>query len=507
MPSSGTLPHDAERHPRVELHPPYTDTYGAEAAELAAAAGLVADFWQARAVELLLAFRDDRKWVCRDYCEWVARQNGKGGILEIRVLAGLFLLDEKLILWSAHEYKTAQEAFRRVWALIKNLGRPFTRRGSEYVDVDGLTVKVNQTNGEEGFEILETGQRLKFVARSKGSGRGFSGDLIIIDEAFAFTFAQQEALGPTLRARPNPQVIYTSSPPLDGVTGEVMFKLRKRAESDAPGRLGYRDWGAGSTLEDLAEMPEAERTAWLDDRARWYATNPALGVRVTEEAMQDDRDGMSDSGFAREILGVWPKPVESAGGTIDPDTWADRLDAESKLPGRVRFALDTSPDRSNSTVAVAGRRADGRFHVEVIDAKPGTGWVVARTAELYRRWDCGPVGIDPRSAAGAFIQPLIEAGVEVELITTAELGQATGEFIDAITNDQLRHLGQQSLTTAVLGGQLRPLGDAYAWARRDASVDITPLVAASLALHGAAAHTPEDVEPWVMTEDDWEDED
>ncbi|MFI7678554.1 hypothetical protein [Actinophytocola sp. NPDC049390] len=504
----------SERKPRVEVRPAgIVGSFGPEALELGLRAGIAADDWQADALNLLLSFRSDGMWACREYCEWVARQNGKGVILELRVLAGLFLLGEKTILWSAHEVKTAKKAARRMRAHFGRLGTRFERRGSEHyaIDLDGerFTVKVGQTNGQESFEILETGQLVLFVARSKGSGRGIDAvDLNIIDETFAYTFEQQDAIGPTQRAALNPQTIYTSSPPLDGVSGEVMHRLRKRAESADPGRLGYRDFGAAGRLEDLRELSPAELAAFLSDVERWANTNPALGTdRLTLEDVENDLASMSEMGFAREILGIWPRPVESAGGTIDAGQWADLEDTESKLVGRVRFALDTSPDRSHSTVAVAGRRADGRFHVEVIDAKPGTGWVVARTAELYRRWDCGPVVIDPRSAAGAFIQPLIEAGVEVELITTAELGQATGEFIDALTNDQLRHIGQQSLTTAALGGQLRPVGDAYAWARKDISVDITPLVAATLALHGtAAAPEPEDVEPWVMTEDDWEDD-
>lgn len=503
-----------EPSPRVELVPDgIVGSFGAEAVELARLSGLELDYWQQQAVELMLSFRADGKWACRQYCEWVARQNGKGAILETRALAGLFLLGEELIMWSAHEVKTAQEGFRRMRTRLATMGREYERRGAEYIAIEFgdelFTVKIVQTNGKEGFEILETKQRLMFVARSKSSGRGFSGDCNIIDESFAYTFFQQEALGPTMRARPNPQTIYTSTPPLDGMSGPVMYRLRKRAESDNPGRLGYRDWGAGGYLEDLEELTPQALAEFLDDVERWANTNPALGVRVTDEAMRDDRDEMSELGFAREIFCVWPKQVGVDGnGTIDPDTWELRKDATSQLVGKVRFAVDVDPERKRSTICVAGRRADGKFHVERIRGDAGTGWVVAALKKLVAAWDCGPVLLDPRAAAGALIQALEEAGIEVEQITTAELGQATGEFIDLVANDLLRHLGQEALTTAVLGGQLRPIGDSYAWARKDVSVDITSLVAATLALHGAAAAPePESPDPWVLTEDDWEDSD
>jgi hypothetical protein len=46
------------------------------------------------------------------------RQNGKGGIIEARELWGLFIGGEKLILHSAHEFKTAKEAMRRIEELL-----------------------------------------------------------------------------------------------------------------------------------------------------------------------------------------------------------------------------------------------------------------------------------------------------------------------------------------------------------------------------------------------------
>ena len=51
----------------------------------------------------------------------MARQNGKGTILEALELAALFLFpDVRLILHSAHEFKTAAEAFLRVRTLIED---------------------------------------------------------------------------------------------------------------------------------------------------------------------------------------------------------------------------------------------------------------------------------------------------------------------------------------------------------------------------------------------------
>ena len=95
------------------------------------------------------------------------------------------------------EFKTAKEAFRRVTALIE-----------ESDLLRAQVAHIRYTTGEEGVELRD-GSRLKF-ARSSGSGRGFTGDLIILDEAYNLSTDMMAALLPTMSARPNPQIWYTS---------------------------------------------------------------------------------------------------------------------------------------------------------------------------------------------------------------------------------------------------------------------------------------------------------
>ena len=62
----------------------------------------------------------------------------------------------------------------------------------------------------------------------------------------------------------------------------------------------------------------------------------------------------------------------------------------------------------------------------------------------------------------------------------------------------LRHLGQDELTAAVAGAVKRSLGDGSAWDRKNASVDITPLVAVTNANWGYAHFgTKKPATPWV----------
>jgi phage terminase large subunit-like protein len=266
------------QRPRVSSYPSFVSSAGQEACELAASAGLVLDDWQQHVLDVSLGERADGKWAAFEVGLVVGRQNGKGAILEARELAGLFLFGEKLILHSAHEFKTAAEAFRRVLSLVQNTP-----------DLEKLVRQVRTSHGDEGIE-LKNGARLRFVARSTGSGRGFSGDVVILDEAYNLPAQAMGALLPTMAARPNPQVWYTSSAGTDD--SEVLARVKDRGAAGSSPRLAYFEWSAD---------PMAE----LDDEQAWAAANPGLGIRILPEFVEAERSALPEMEFARERLGIW----------------------------------------------------------------------------------------------------------------------------------------------------------------------------------------------------------
>lgn len=203
-----------DSRPRFRHLPPSVSSAGQEAVELAASAGLVLDPWQVEVLEGALGERRDGRWSATEVVVIVPRQNGKGAILEARELAGLFLFGEMLQTHTAHRFDTAIEHFRRVRYLIENTP-----------DLMRKVKKIREANGDEGIE-LKNGARLNFKARSKGSGRGFSGDLVVLDEAYYL--GDLGDLLPTLSARPNPQVWYTSSAPLPKAESDPLRRLIRR---------------------------------------------------------------------------------------------------------------------------------------------------------------------------------------------------------------------------------------------------------------------------------------
>lgn len=456
------------QEPRVSYVPPARWTLGDDAAELSASAGLTLDPWQRLILRGSMGETKVDEWAAFEVGLIVSRQNGKGSILEARELHALFLEPTtKLILHSSHEFKTAAEGFLRVKSLIDN--------------TDALRKRVKSvrtSHGEEGIELLD-GSRLRFVARSTGSGRGFSGDLVILDEAYALSAAAMAALMPTLSARPNPQIWYTSSAGMP--TSDQLRRVRDRGRAGGAGRLAYFEYSA-------------HEESSLDDFEAWRAANPALGYRIRREFIETERQALPDNEFARERLGIWPD--DGSGAVIPARIWDLLADPDSRPGKKLVFAVDAMPDRNSAAIASAGMRSDARIHTKIVDHRQGMGWIATRLARMY--YDYRPVAIllDPSGPIASIIADFYDVlksgyGItdfELTLVTAREMAQACGTFHDDAVNDRMRHCGQDVLTAALKAATTRTLGDAWAWHRRESTDDITPLVASTLAVHGFRAH-------------------
>lgn len=482
--------------PRVLTCPPgFTRSAGQDVVDLAASAGVLLDPWQALVLDAAMRERPDvvrvprtdprwgsRRWNAFEVGLLVARQNGKGEVLLARELAGLFLFNERLILHSAHEFKTAQEAFLRLKAVIDN---------TDWMRRKVKTIRTS--HGEEGVE-LTSGQRLRFVARSRSSGRGFTGDLNLLDEAQELPQLAVQALLPTMSAVPNPQLWYTGTVPTPENDADVWTRVRDRGRAGTSNRLCWIEWSPGDTWPG---MHAGAPCPWLDDRQAWCDGNPALGIRLDDEFIEGEREAMDDDGFARERLSVWPPDDPDADTVIPMSLWDDNKDPASEPIDPVAFAVDMPPTRKSAAIGVSGLRSDGLLHVGVVEQRPGNDWVAPRLGELVRKWRPRKVVVDPRSPAGALIPDIESYGVEVHQVTASEYAQACGFLYDRTTSQRIRHRGQPVLDDALRGATQRPIADAWGWNRRDASVDISPLVAVTLAAF-AFVNTPDtpEVEPW-----------
>jgi phage terminase large subunit-like protein len=474
------------QRPRVLSLPPSSASTGPEAIELCEAAGLYLDPWQQFVLTASLGERPDGQWSAFEVGLVAPRQNGKDEIVIARELAGLFLLGERLITHTAHEFATAMEHFRRLREIIENCPEFYNRLPNNRSH--GIT----EGNGKEGIE-LKNGQRFRLKARTKGSGRGFVGDLVLLNEAMELSEASMAALLPTLSSRPNPQIWYLGSAVDQWVhdNGMVFARVRERGHAGDEQRLAFMEFSHDA--DNPSHVTEAEAS----DPEVWAQANPALGIRISTEYIADERRAFGGDirSFAVERLcvGDWPRTDGQEEQVIAAENVAACLDVESEVLDPLTFAFDVTPDRSSASIGVAGRREDGLGHIEVVDRREGSRWVVKRLLELVDKHPTSKVLCDAAGPAASLLlelEPALEQrGIELELITTADLGRACGLLFDDFKERALRHLGTSELMTAIKGAKKRPLsgGEAWGWSRKNSAVDISPLVAVTLAWWGAAA--------------------
>jgi hypothetical protein len=334
---------------------------------------------------------------------------------------------------------------------------------------------VRYQRGDEAIR-WDNGSLHGITAPGEKSGHSEVLDLAVVDEAWAHEDARlEQGLSPTMITRPQPQlwVVSTAGTYRSAYLRGKVDAGRARVGAGHRSTVAYFEWSAL-----LGSDPA--------DPATWWGCMPALGHTVTEARIAAEFERLELADFCRAYLNWFPGDIPADWQVIAEADWLALADADSAPVDPVAFAADVTPDRSHAAIGVAGRRLDGLEHVEVVDHRPGTGWVVGRLVELAEKWPPCAVVIDDTGPASSLIAPLEAAELEVIKPSTRARGAADSGFYDAVAEQTVRYVPRPALDAAVAGAAKRPLGDSWAWARRGLSTDICPLVAVSLARWGHA---------------------
>lgn len=475
-------------------------SWGPEAIDLAASAGITLDPGQADIVTDGMSEGADGLWLASEVVDNEPRQNGKTLTLEVRALAGVYLVKEPLVVWTAHEFKTAKRSFEGLRDRIDNFDH--LRKRVKAIRNSGATTEI---------ELFNPKRTIVFLARSGGSGRGFAGVApLFLDEAYALTPEQIAALIYVMRAAKNPQVWYMSSAPLP--QSEVLRELCIRGRKGSSDLI-YYEWSVPGKVKDLASLvaankklsdEEAETSHGQELRSQLFEktalSNRAFGTRITRRSVLRDLRASGVEQFIRESWGVWSELEE--GGRIDPERWAELADGASRRDGEVALAVDISIERDWCAIGMYGRREDGLGHVQLIYYEQGTAGLIEKLREL--REVLNPIAIGMARGTHAslkeklrqagFIRPQDRSKEETLSIATeddphppqrgdlivlngTDMAAACGGFIDSVKHGTMRHVPADQLTDATKVAQTRVVGDSMAWVRTDRSVDITGLVA------------------------------
>lgn len=472
------------------------------------AAGYEPDPWQSWFLTNALGTLPDSTWAASDVGLIVSRQNGKGTILEIRELGGLFVLGEELIIHTSHEFKTSAEHFRRVKSVFDD--HPALRKRVK---------RIAGSHGEEAIELFpqptlifgsgrkqitrRVAGRLRFLARSKGSGRGFSCDCLVYDEAMILSEDQVAASLPTMSARANPQIYYAGSA---GDEDSAQFgAIRNRILKDTKDLVGA-EW---SILPHNDECPRDEMNGRAsnyfivcdlhDDRdvpRSWAKANPGYGYRISEKFTRNtEMANMPPFKFDRERLavGAWPQP-EAPWAVINEIAW-NKLAVTQEQAGfpvqPIVFAIDVDEDGRSATISAAwDHGASKRVVLEIPKgcSRQGSDWVMEKAKTLYEKRKPIAMVISKSGPAAALIPEGTKLWRErCVAIGTAEEAAAFAWLLQQVRAENLWHFGQEGAPTlwhAVATAATRVVGDGgKAWSRRDSESDITPVTSATLAAY------------------------
>lgn len=460
--SRNAAPLATQAPPRVRHAPSVRHSAWEDVADLSASCGIPLDEWQEVVLQAAMGERADGTWATPQVAVSAPRQNGKSQIIVARALAGVLVFDEKTIIVSAHQRDTAREVFAKIVDILE-----------EHPNLNARVESYGKALNRE-YIRFKTGQTIRFKARSAGGGRGFSCDCLLLDEAQILSSAAWAAILPTMSARPNPQAWLLGTPPTENDDGEVFARFREAGLRRSSPRIAYLEWSA-------------EINDDFDDPQVWAKANPAYGTRITHERIADERATMDQRQFGMERLGMWAGAESRA--VVDAHTWAGLFDPGSQPSDRLAMAIDMAPEGASASIGVAGARSDGRWHVELIEQRDGSSWVVERAASVALRHGFGAVVVDGASPAVALVEPLRAKGLTVTVTGARDMGQACGSMYRLIVEDGVRHVGQPQLATSMSLARKRAIGSEglWGWGRAISGADISPTVVVTLALWGAMA--------------------
>ena len=397
----------------------------------------------------------------------IPRQVGKTFLVGMIIIALCVIFPGFKVLWTAHRTRTASMTFASMQGIVKKKKIwPHIRA-------------IRTAHGEQEIHFTN-GSVIMFGARDQGFGRGFDQvDAEVFDEAQILTSKALEDMVPAANQSTQPSgalLFFMGTPPRPTDPGEEFSNRRSKALSGKAKNIVYVEFSADADADP-------------DDMEQVAKANPSFPHRTPVESIERMRENLTDDdSFKREALGIWD--AEDSGRVIDEVSWGRQADPASMAINRLTIALDVPPNRSNASVSLAGLRPDGRWHVELDDTRKGVDWVIPwvksrseknRLHAVVADEMCGLV--EERKGRHYLI------GTDIAVTLAAAEGRdmaiASAKYYDGIMDGSIFHVDQPQVNVALSVATKRPLAGGWAWNRKTAASDITPIVSQTLALWGA----------------------
>jgi len=314
----------------------------------------------------------------------------------------------------------------------------------------------------------------------KTAGTGDTLDMALVDEAWSHQTARA-ALGmrPAMLTRDLRQLWSMSMIPgptrLEGKAWAYLKDLRDVGRARV--RAGVT---SGMFYVEYAADDEAYEDGRLDpfDPRTWAGCMPNLGHGISPDAVAADAGGgMGLADFLAEYLGIADKSRTTRWHLIKEATWGALHDPMSEMEGRPGIGVEISEDRRRAWVSAAGRRADGHWHLELIEPgnlipldRTDVDWVERVVEDVSRAQHAYGVAVDGRRQAGSLrsMKAQLEKRRTKFLTPTAgDWAAACGRFYDATGQEvnsktdvgvRVYHLDQAELNDSVAAADRLDLG-------------------------------------------------
>lgn len=461
------------RHPPPAVPPRYATprdpaaaTFGPAVGKLARSMGLPLMPWQQTVCDTALELDQDDVYRYSTVVLTVPRQSGKTSLMR-PVLAHRALTVPRAQLWiTAQLRQDARDTWQDTCDLIEDspLGQLTSRRN---------------TNGSECLTFQNKSRLRLFNPNSDKALHGKQSDCVLVDEAFAFSDehgdALLQAILPTQATRPGAQTWIVSTAGTAASTWLRAYVNKGRAGKGR--RLAYFEWSIPEDTEDLTDLETYVRH------------HPAVGHTIRREALENAQENMKPGEFARAYGNFW---TSSAEWVIAPELWSRAASTDSIDRGRpLAFAAEVNADRTGGAIVACGFAPDGRALLEVVDIRPGIGWIAERLVDLAEKHRTCTLVVDPTSPAGTVHRELEERRrsryrVPLADFDAGSLVDSHTEFLDALTTAQLCQPGDARLDAALAATTARTVRETIVFSRlvSDDGTSPAPLIASVLAYFG-----------------------
>ena len=419
------------------------------------------DPWQDAVGRLILAKTANGGWASNLSIMSIPRQVGKSYLLGCIIFALCLLTPKLRVIWTSHHTATTEEMYEAMKELAQH------KRVAPHV------LKCIALQGSRWRIIFRNGSRIDFGARERGFGRGKAKvGVLVLDEFQHISMRALSNLTPTTNTAANPLILCAGTPPAPHDNAEA-FEMRRKAAIE------------GVSDDTFYVEFSADRDADLDDRKQWAKANPSFPKRTPERAFLLNRKVLDDDNFRREFLGIWDEITKSR-SPIPAKAWREAVDVGPPIHGSKPSALAVDMSHAREISVGACWLEESSAHLEEVwagvDEPAAVEWVVARAGRRI------PVLIDAKSPASSMIPTLRARKVKVLTGNENDMSRGCGLVTSDLKAGRLTHADQEALNDAREGARKRAIGTAGGWGydRKDASVNIAPLVAVTLARIAAA---------------------